>query len=222
MPYYGRLPAFRAEDQRGDEWPGMCHGGGLKGQQRLRARKAPRRLVQVGVLFIWQGGKLGGELKDLTIDKLSFLDVAHVIAVPLASQKYLPARDPNTAKLLIMVYWGTTAVPEPASESVPLQVFREAQTKLDQITLKLPSGKQIVGGGGYADSVLAEWSSAMSMLNLVNQQRTRTNFLNAAMLGYDAPGLIGTDYGNFVRARRLASSGTTLCQKSKRTAISWS
>jgi hypothetical protein len=62
------------------------------------------------------GGNWGGEIKDATIDKLKFIDVARVIAAPLASQKYLPARDPEKTKLLIMVYWGTTAVPLPYDE----------------------------------------------------------------------------------------------------------
>jgi hypothetical protein len=57
------------------------------------------------------GGYLGGPFTDETIDKLSFLDIARVIAVPLAEQKYLPGKDQNTTKLLIMVYWGTTVTP---------------------------------------------------------------------------------------------------------------
>jgi len=55
-----------------------------------------------------KGGKWSGEVSDSTIDTL-FLDIAKVIAVPLAAQRY-HGGDRET-KLLIMVYWGTTAVP---------------------------------------------------------------------------------------------------------------
>ncbi|HEY5227572.1 MAG TPA: hypothetical protein VIJ19_03470, partial [Opitutaceae bacterium] len=60
-----------------------------------------------------KGGNWGGEFKDETIDKLDFMDVARVIAPALESQKYIPARDPSATKLVVMVYWGTTAVPPP-------------------------------------------------------------------------------------------------------------
>jgi hypothetical protein len=37
--------------------------------------------------------------------------VAQTIAVPLASQNYVPAKDPKSTRLMIMVYWGTTIAP---------------------------------------------------------------------------------------------------------------
>jgi hypothetical protein len=58
------------------------------------------------------GGNFGGPRVDVTMDKLSFDDVSRVIAVPLAAQDYIPSDIPETAKLLIMVYWGTTVVPD--------------------------------------------------------------------------------------------------------------
>ena len=42
-----------------------------------------------------KGGKWAGEVSDSTIDTLSFTDIANVIAVPLAAQRYLPASDPG-------------------------------------------------------------------------------------------------------------------------------
>jgi hypothetical protein len=55
-----------------------------------------------------KGGYWGGPMHDGTIDELRFIDVARTIAGPLAAQNYLPTKDPNETKLLIMVYWGTT------------------------------------------------------------------------------------------------------------------
>ena len=55
-----------------------------------------------------EGGNWSGPMKDLTIDKLQFLDVAKIIALPLVEQNFLPSQDVKKIKLLIMVYWGTT------------------------------------------------------------------------------------------------------------------
>jgi hypothetical protein len=61
-------------------------------------------------------------------------------------------------------------------------------------------------GNSMGDDAMAAWSSAITMLNMVNQQRTTTDFRNALMLGYDSPGLIGTDYGNNVKGTALSTN----------------
>ncbi len=152
-----------------------------------------------------KGGNWGGEIKDATIDKLSFTEVAHAIAPPLATQKYLPARDPNQAKLLIMVYWGTTAVPGPTSDSTALEQFSGAQGNLAKY-IKLPpsgaSGSGVLAGGSStaaANAAADQWSAALTLLNIENRQDDRISNSNAALLGYDSPGLIGTEKGSYVR-----------------------
>jgi hypothetical protein len=59
-----------------------------------------------------EGGNFGGPRQDVTMDKLTFDDVSKVIAPLLAAQSYLPSDDPSSTKLLIVVYWGATIVPE--------------------------------------------------------------------------------------------------------------
>ena len=132
------------------------------------------------------GGNWGGEIKDKTIDSLKFIDVARVIAAPLASQKYLPARDPEKTKLLIMVYWGTTAVPMPYDEDPLYLNYKQA---LEEYKLLMDSG--------LGNEAMAVLSSGLTQLSIANQIRDRINFKNAGMLGYDSDstGLIGTDYG---------------------------
>jgi hypothetical protein len=144
------------------------------------------------------GGKWGGEINDVTIDKLRFLDVAHVIAVPLAGQSYLPATDPKTTRLLIMVYWGTTAVPESADNSMAYSNYNSAEASL-KIAMSPQNPEPVMA----QNAVMAEWSAAMTIVNIENQQRTQTNWRNAAMLGYDAAGVIGTEYGNHIRGSAL-------------------
>jgi len=152
------------------------------------------------------GGNWGGELRDLTVDKLKFLDVAHVIALPLASQKYLPAKEPNNTRLLIMVYWGTTAVPGPSSDSNILSNFQAAQDNLNKYLVQsnVDKRQKVVGGGAAADAAMAQMSSASILLTMENHDRDRTDFVNALMLGYDSPGIIGTEYGNYVRGTPLS------------------
>jgi hypothetical protein len=167
-------------------------------------QKLPDGSFQSETYAFGEGGKWEGEIKDLTIDKLRFVDVAHVIAVPLAERKYIPAQDPNKTNLLIMLYWGTTAVPEPYSTSVAYQQFNDAAQNLAKYTVTLPSGRQVTGAGPMADAALDQWSAAAHMLMMVNHQRDRTDFSNALMLGYDSPGLIGTERGNYVRGTAWA------------------
>jgi hypothetical protein len=161
-----------------------------------------------------EGGNWGGEISDATIDKLHFTDVARVIAGPLTGQNYLPARDPDKTRLLIMVYWGTTAVPEPYADSMAYEQFREASVSMGtpkpDTSSKgyhaLSSGNSTTGGGGDD----ARWSAAMIMLMMVNRQRDRTDFRNAMMLGYDSERVFGSEYGNYVRGTAFGEARNDL------------
>jgi hypothetical protein len=59
-----------------------------------------------------EGGNFGGPRFDITIDKLTFDDVKAVIGPQLAAQNYVESDDRAATKLLIMVYWGVTVVPD--------------------------------------------------------------------------------------------------------------
>jgi hypothetical protein len=141
-----------------------------------------------------KGGKWEGEISDVTIDKLQFTDVARVVAAPLAAQKYLPSRDVGKTTLLIMLYWGTTAVPGPASDSVAVGEFQSAQDFYNRAFN--PHNPEI---HSVQDAAMDQLSAATVVLNMENRQRDATDFKNAALLGYDSTGLIGTDYGMEVR-----------------------
>lgn len=148
-----------------------------------------------------EGGKWAGQISDATIDKLHFMDVARVIAAPLATQHFVPARDSAKTKLLIMVYWGTTAVPGPTSDSVAIDQFQRAQDNLNKYLVKsaVDPRVKVTAGGPYADDALAQMSAATAMLNMENAQNDKIDFANAHMLGYDANDLIGTERANYVR-----------------------
>ncbi len=56
-----------------------------------------------------EGGRLGSPMADPSVDKLGLADVARLIAPALAEQSYVSASDPKQTRLLIVVYWGSTA-----------------------------------------------------------------------------------------------------------------
>jgi hypothetical protein len=147
----------------------------------VRARLADGKFQPEHYAF-GDGGHWGGALDDKTIDRLKFIDVARVISGPLAGQNYLPTKDPREARLLIMVYWGTTVATErdykPAMERVEI-LMQQYRTMLEE-------------GDPGAEGVL---EGALSQISVANHQRDQQEFKNASMLGYDTTGLIGTDYG---------------------------
>jgi hypothetical protein len=131
------------------------------------------------------GGTWSGALKDFSMDKLTFLDVAHTLAYPLADKKYLPSKDPKTTELLIMVYWGTTHAPEHANESGEYQRvsnFVNSHLKGSPLTSKGYSS----GGTAYPFQIQEQLTALVEMAEVENEQRDKTDLLNAKMLGYDS------------------------------------
>jgi len=116
-----------------------------------------------------KGGYYGACIRDATIDNLSFMDVAHAIASPLATQNYLPSRDPNNTRLLIMVYWGAT------------------DGSMDLSSLNIATGRRGRGNGAgpYAgDYGGGQWSLASLVWGPSSTQAQMTDARNAALLGY--------------------------------------
>jgi hypothetical protein len=106
------------------------------------------------------------------------MDIARVIAVPLASQQYLPAKDPKTTRLLIMVYWGTTYAPEHASES---QTYQNAQQARDAVNVALHQDPPSVVQALEDNEMLA-----IAEVQRENHRRDQQNARNAEMLGYES------------------------------------
>jgi hypothetical protein len=130
------------------------------------------------------GGLWGGAMKDESFEKMTFLDVAHVIAQPLADKNYLPSRDPKNAKLLIMVYWGTTHGTEHASSS-------DAYTRMSALMgaeMHPPTPQAMASTGAKLKGTPASEGEmvALAAIEAENRIRDKDDALNAAMLGYDS------------------------------------
>ena len=116
-----------------------------------------------------KGGYYGACIRDATIDNLSFMDVAHAIAGPLATRNYLPSRDPNSTRLLIMVYWGAT------------------DGSMDLSSLNIAKGGRWRGNGAapYAGIYAGgQWGPASLVWGPSSTQAQMTDARNAALLGY--------------------------------------
>jgi len=144
-----------------------------------------------------EGGTWSGEKWDASMDKMTFLDVAHVIASPLATKSYVPATDPKTTKLLIMVYWGTTHAPEHATDSNGYINLQVAQDNLLQIESASHAGKPVYNAGQTQRSAIGpaeaqvkaaeeQFMTAMSAVAAENAIRDKEDVLNVKMLGYDS------------------------------------
>jgi hypothetical protein len=141
--------------------------------------KLPDGSFQPEAYAFGKGGYYSGPIDDLTIGQMSFMDVARVVAVPLAGQGFVPARDPATTKLLVMLYWGTTYAPEHASESpayihlvdaIGAAFISRQQHDPIQVTLQLEDNQV----------------DAIREVEREDHRRDLADARNAMMLGYDS------------------------------------
>jgi hypothetical protein len=147
------------------------------------------------------GDRYDGPFHDASIDKLGFIDIARIIAAPLRAQNYVPAKDIKTEKLLIMLRWGTTSVPDSFSTSLGSLERQNAQSAA--------SISSMGGAAARRNAALAKGAAnsyADLQLSMESGQREQVDFMNARMLGYDSEGLIGTDYGVWVGHTGMAGN----------------
>jgi len=155
----------------------------------VRAR-LPDGSFQPETYAFGKGGYWSGPLSDKSIDKLDFTQVARTIAGPLAGQRYVASRDPNTTKLLIMVYWGTTHAPEHPSNSAEYELAK------DEVAGILDYGKKPIRTPGPGGTTLLSVRSGMSLkqsnaeldallpVEAENRMRDDQDRRTAALLGY--------------------------------------
>ena len=140
----------------------------------------------------------GGHLPGSASEKLTFMDVARVIAGPLAKINYLPAagKDPEKTELLIMVYWGTTRGTSGASDSNGYQKLQAgegsamkppatppsaftAHCSCDATQLNTSIDSTVKGVGED------QMTGAMALVAAENKLRLQADSWNASLLGYD-------------------------------------
>jgi len=125
-------------------------------------------------------GGLSGAMKGDDISNLKFLDLARVFARTLMEQNYLPAGNANEAKLLIMVYWGTTNVDATGSASA-----NPGLSITTEMSAPAFVGVDSTNGSIVTQSrVTADHNSSMSVAEIEEGKRVRALEPTARLLGY--------------------------------------
>lgn len=164
-----------------------------KAKSYVRAQLANGKFLPETYVF-GPGGVWSGSKADFSIDKLKFLDVAHMIAAPLASQNYIPGEDPDKTKLLIMVYWGTSHGQEHATDSQVYDHLKDTENVLLNKSAEKAAAGTFLGRGFMGnlsarrdyEAAISEVEVAATMVKAQNDLRDQDDQLNVMMLGYDS------------------------------------
>lgn len=138
-------------------------------------------------------GRWDSSLANDSVDKAKFLDIARLLAPPLAQQSYLPSHTSHETDLLILVAWGTTQGSSDVRTSAPYQTGMEG---LSQQSLL----KNQAGGMNPLSPEAQDADAAISYMALANKARDEQDFKNAKILGFE---------DSFVSAMQLQHMGTS-------------
>jgi hypothetical protein len=129
---------------------------------------APDGSPQAETYAFGNGGYMPAPIHDNTIDNLGFIDIAHTLAGPLATQNFLPARDPNRTGLLIMVYWGATSTPYDfgaAHFATGGSDFLDFSPSGAEIDMARQGNAGILGYSGELEKYQSPWGTRLADIN---------------------------------------------------------
>jgi hypothetical protein len=133
--------------------------------------KGPDGVLPESYVFT-PGIHFGGSTRDAAQEKMPFLTIAQTLSAGLARQRYLPAKDPANAKLVIVVHWGSTETYEDPNRQTNLESLHKELT--DYIAQIQQSG---IANSGPLNALLSnQQTDAMRQLQFINA--------NAELLGY--------------------------------------
>jgi hypothetical protein len=136
------------------------------------------------------GGRVAGTTSDATVDKVAYPEVAEIAMRLLAGQNYRYATKAEDAKLLLVLYWGTTIGFEPGNYSTQVNNAAAALQNLKAAgggSGNVPGqAGGFGGGGGSAESAAAGAVFEGEMFKMMSENRARDqiNLPNAKLLGY--------------------------------------
>ncbi len=162
---------------RGDTAGGVIAISSRVSKDYVRKR-LPDGSFQAETYAFGKGGYVQAAVPDSEIEKLPFLTIATTLAGALKRQNYLPSDDPSKRKLLIMVYWGKTEMPEGGQllpSPVPPSVSKLSATS---VTAVVPDNTGAIHDDAFDD--------ALTMYLMGERRRDRYVANTAAMLGYDS------------------------------------
>lgn len=139
------------------------------------------------------GGRIDGTTSDVTVDRVTYPDVAEISSRLLAQQNYRYAQKGEEAKLLLVLQWGSTIAPNhtkygqdvgDAGRALQDLKWLEQEIKFTPPDTQLAVDPMTKGESGDRGYLKARFEMAMLQLMTDNQLRDRVNEHNARILGY--------------------------------------
>lgn len=144
------------------------------------------------------GGRIYGTATDITVDRVTYPEVAAIATRLLAQQNYHYAQKREQAKLLVVLQWGSTIAPNGTNYTLSVNEAGAIYSEMAAIFGPqgmgfMERGGSITGanvdgsrsGIGEADPTAKErFETAMFKLFMENRVRDRINEANARVLGY--------------------------------------
>lgn len=136
------------------------------------------------------GGRIAGTTGDVTVDRVTYPEVAEISMRLLAQQNYRYAQSKEQANLLLTLQWGSTIAPNGTNYGQSVGHASQALSELRGLSNAAgPVIKPLVdpltaGESGDAGYLKAQFEMAMLRLFIENQARDRINEHNARILGY--------------------------------------
>lgn len=114
----------------------------------LKAKETDEGLVPETYHLV-QGKRIGGYIKDKSLEDVPFMEVAQNLAQQLRSRDYYPAQAKEDGDLLIIVNWGVTEIQADFDELFPTD-DEEAATEEDSDSFLDGAPGSILEEGGYS------------------------------------------------------------------------
>lgn len=106
-----------------------------------------------------QGQFAPGIIRDSSLEKMPFLQIANTLAIGLAKQHYFPTRDLEQADLLIIVHWGATAVLDSGYKQMAMSSMRVD----DPDKIRRDFAVSLANGTAYPEENATGGTPALSM-----------------------------------------------------------
>jgi len=153
------------------------------------------------------GGRIAGTTSDLTVDRVTYPEVAEIAMKLLAQQNYRYAQTREQAKLLLVLQWGSTLPPDLNRKNANIALAQAERQNLERTKEELQAsgptvsypGENLVANtlNGFGRSIQfasnqeaaianAAGSVENSIQNMLTDDRVRdrVNGANARVLGY--------------------------------------
>ena len=136
------------------------------------------------------GGRIAGTTSDVTVERITYAEVAEISMRLLAQQNYRYAQSKEQADLLLTLQWGSTIAPNGVNYDQSVAQAGKALSELRGLSnqagpvIKPLADPMIEGESGVAGYAKAKFEMAMLKLFAENQARDWINEHNARILGY--------------------------------------